>query len=288
MIRLVTFLLFVSSCQKAHRGRTYVELGDAPKDGDVVAVVGDAVLTVDDVRARFAARDAHYKETLKDPKALKEAIDDQIRFELLTQAAKKKGLDSDLEVQEAARKIMVQKLLREVLDSEVKASDISAADVEKFYKSHVADYRQPERARFSAIGVAGKAEADTLLAQLRKKPADAFKKAQADHGGTAIDETTFYTAFDIEEKFGAGAAPLMEIKELGSFGPVIQTPNGFLVAKLTGRKGALNRPADDVADVIRQRLYRERRAHAFDEYTERLRVALDVTVVDANVAKVVE
>ena len=188
----------------------------------------------------------------------------------------------------AARKIMVQKLLKEVLDTQLRLSDVPEVEVDQFYKSHVGDYQQAERARFAAISFSSRSDAAEALSALRKRPA-MFAEVQAKHGGGALDESQFYSADELAEKIGVGAADqAMGIRELGQLGPALESPSGFLLVKLIGRKAAVKRPLEEVRDNIRQRIFRDQRAHLFDEYVQRLRVEIDVTTVEDNFTKVLE
>lgn len=286
-MRQLVWLAFIA-CHSHNRGRTMIELGSAPKEGEVVAVVGGSVITAEELRARLQATDADFRTHYHDPKALHDYVDNQIRFELLTQAAQRKGFDKDPEVQEAARKIMIQKLLKEVLDTQLRLSDVPEAEVDQFYKAHLGDYQQDERGRFAAISFSSRAEVTDALASLRKHPST-FVEMQTKHGGAALDESQFFSREELVAKLGDKAAEqAMAIRELGQAAPALETSSGFLLLKLTGRKAALKRPLEDVRDNIRQRIFRDQRAHLFDEYVQRLRVEIDVTTVEDNFPKVLE
>lgn len=287
-MRRIICIVALAACHSQNRGRTVIELGSAPKEGEVVAVVGGSVITAEELRARLQASDPDFRTHYHDPKALHDYVDNQIRFELLTQAAQRKGFDKDPEVQEAARKIMIQKLLKEVLDTQLRLSDVPEAEVDQFYKTHLGDYQQAERGRFGAISFSSRGEASEAFATIRKRPAS-FAEVQAKHGGAAIDESQFFSLEELAAKVGEKPAEqAMAIRELGQLAPALETSSGFLLVKLTGRKAALKRPLEDVRDNIRQRIFRDERAHLFDEYVQRLRVEMDVTTVDANFSKVLE
>ena len=81
--------------------------------GQVIARVGQGVITGEQLLERVRAQ-GHGGKAFETPRGRRELLDDAIRFELLAQAGQDRGLMNDPEVIDAARRVMVRKLLQRV------------------------------------------------------------------------------------------------------------------------------------------------------------------------------
>src|SRR5262249_52993239 len=65
-----------------------------------------------------------------------------------------RGMDKDPEVLESTKKIIVQKLTRDEFDGRVKLTDVTDADLQKYFEEHKGEDQKPEMARVSDIVIA--------------------------------------------------------------------------------------------------------------------------------------
>ncbi|MEO1174679.1 MAG: hypothetical protein AAFX94_21905, partial [Myxococcota bacterium] len=100
-----------------------------PAAGVEVARVGRTALTTDRLRERIEQEGATAMRRYRDPAVLREFVEDQIRFELLAFAAMERDLHRDPDVVEAARKVMVRKLLESDLSGEAIGASVAESDV---------------------------------------------------------------------------------------------------------------------------------------------------------------
>jgi peptidyl-prolyl cis-trans isomerase C len=152
-----------------------------PKTGAVVAVVGGEDLTVDELQQKLAEQSPFVRARYADPEKKKELLDAQVRFEVLAKEAEARGFADDPEVQEAVKKIIVQKLTREEFDGRVQLKDITDAELQAYFEAHEADYQKPEMVRASVVvipfgGAAEKAAAQKKADDVQKQAADPKKK----------------------------------------------------------------------------------------------------------------
>ncbi|MGB0640758.1 MAG: peptidylprolyl isomerase, partial [Myxococcota bacterium] len=112
---------------------------------------------------------------------LKRLVDEK----LLYQAALEKGLDRDPKVQ----KVMVNSLLREAVYANVKNSDFTDEDLQKYFDEHIDEFVVPEKVQIKRILIKvsddrsdsdAKKEATRLQGELKKDPSQ-FKALASAH-----------------------------------------------------------------------------------------------------------
>ena len=274
------------------------------KAGDVVASLGDITITVDELKARMEEQAPFIRARYDTAERKREFLDNMIRFELLANEAKKRGLEDDPEVQQAMKKTMVQKLMRAEFDDSKDVGEIPESELRAFYDSNLTDYVKPERARISHVFFAAakqdanrakvRAEATKALAGLKAKDAD--KNAFADLAKTRSDDDaskraggdlSFKTKEELTAAWGAEMTKAaFDLKEIGDVGALVESDKGFHLVKLTGRQNALDRPFDSVKNQIQSRLSREKRTKAFDAFVENLKSNAKVEVNDELLASI--
>ena len=112
--------------------------GRAADSSDVVAKVGDAVITVGDVETRIKKQASFSRARLKDPAKKRQLVDELVQNEALANEALRRGYDKDPDVQQAVKQQMVSRLLKQDFESKLKVEDVPDADVEKYYNEHLA------------------------------------------------------------------------------------------------------------------------------------------------------
>ena len=146
-----------------------MELEPAP--GLTIARVGDRPISVEEIVDRIRQQGRVATKRYTDSKRMRQFIEDQVRFELLAQAALERGLDRDPDVVDAARKVMVRKLLQRDLAVDTLPTVADTA-VQRYYQKHSHEYMQPEKRRIAEIRLAptveGQALAQSLIVRLQE------------------------------------------------------------------------------------------------------------------------
>lgn len=244
------------------------------------------------IRARYATIDRK-----------KEFLESLVRFELLAQEARKKGLDKDPEVQETFDKILVQKLVRQAFDE--KATPPGDGDVKAYYEEHVAEFVKPERVRVALVFLqspAGtptrpvrSADAKKLLARVKveepKNPlafSSIAREASEDAATKAAGGDAGYrTKEELAQQYSPElAAAAFALKDTGQVSGVVETPQGFGILKLLARQAGVNRTLDEVRPQLAARLGREARTRSFEEYVKKLRGSASVKINDAELERI--
>jgi peptidyl-prolyl cis-trans isomerase C len=260
----------------------------------VLAQVDDITITTADLKellARYANQPfvlARYSSIEKK----KELLDSLIRYDVLAIEARKRGYERDPEVQRVAKEKMVRRFLQQEIVDKVKLSDVPAADVEKYYKEHAADYVRPEMVRVSQILVKDRAKAGNALAAAKALPKSDFKafrdlvakeSEDADskqRGGdlTRFDRaTTQYPAAVVDAAFA--------LEGIGDLSELVSTDRGFVILKLTERRPALSRTFEEAKVEIEKRVLEELRAKKKKDYVAEARQLVKVEIYEDALAK---
>ncbi|RKH35827.1 peptidylprolyl isomerase [Corallococcus sp. CA031C] len=266
------------------------------KAGPVVAQVNGQPVTAPELEARLNEQPPFVRARYASPEKKREFLDNLIRFELLAQEAKKRGLEQDPEIQTTLQKVMVQKLLRQQQDA---TGTLSESELRKYYDEHVTEFVRPERVRLGHLFLAApkenvgkrnqvRAAATKLLAEVKAQSAGANKSAfELKAAEQSADTATRSAGGDLgfltrEELTKAWGAPLAEaafaLANASDLGPVVETDQGFHLVKLLGRQVGTNQEFEAVKSRIEGRLMAERRAKALEDFITSLKAQAKIEV----------
>jgi peptidyl-prolyl cis-trans isomerase C len=272
---------------------------NAQHTGPVVARIGDEVITADDFKKKLDETSPFLRARYNTAERKKEFLENLIKNELLAQEAMRRGLDKSPAVQEVIKRAAVQELLRQQLDEKLTGADIADADLRKFYEQHLEDYVKPERVRINhlliATGPGAQGKASRLLREISdresKGEVNAFQvvamKESADPKSAPVGgDVRYLSKVELSRELGdAVAEASFTLAKAGDKAGPLETPRGFELIKLQNRTIALDKKFDDVKDMLRQRMARERRSQEYDAFMKRLRADGRVTIMDDEIAK---
>ncbi len=222
------------------------------------------------------------------PEARREWALSLARFELLAREALARGYANDPEAVEAAKRVMVQRLVRERLEEA--PAEVSEAELAAHYEKVRGDYVQPEAVRLSHVFLAvprGAApaqvarvreRAQALAAEARALPtgdAAAFGRLAREHSEEPrtqpLDgDLRFQTLEALAQGYGAPVAAAARALAQGEVAGPVQTEGGFHVLKLTGRRAALSLGLADVREALVGRLAADKRQAAYATFLAQL------------------
>lgn len=200
-------------------------------------------------------------------------FDDLLAQERLSQAGLKARLKDQL---------TIEKLFEEQVFPAVQVVD---AEIERYYADHQADFQEPERVRVQQIVVATRDEALQLRDRLRRNPQTfaevARKSSIAPEGKAGGDLGYIGRGAGFPEVFDACfTMPLQAISE------VTPSPYGFHIFRVLDRKGAQRRTLEQARTEIAEKLSRERRARAQEDYLLALRQRAEIQIDEKALAAV--
>ncbi|CTQ77216.1 peptidylprolyl isomerase [Roseibium alexandrii] len=227
----------------------------AAEPDDVVAKVGDAVITEADIA--FAAQDLG-QELQRFPAAQwrQLLLDVMIDMELLALAAKNDGLDQDPDFKKQLEFLELRALRNAYLGQKINAS-ITDADVKTAYDKEFADFEGPEEINARHILVEDKAAAEALITELDGGAdfAELAKEKSTGPSGPNGGDLGYFAKGQMVPPFEEAAFAL----EPGSFTKEpVETQFGWHIIKVEDKRRQEKPALDTVEANLRQQLARER------------------------------
>jgi len=257
----------------------------AEQASQVLAKIGDETITVGEFAERLADQSPYLRARYNSPERRREFLENMIRFELLAQEAKRRGMDELPEVQKLRNQMMIQQLMREQFEDRIQLDDVTDAEVEAYYEEHSGEFHKPEQVRASHIRFTDRAKARRVLGQIqaRADDVDLFRRLTEEHNtdeatqGARRGDLRFFSEDGSrgegqDDVPGPVAAAAFGLERIGAVHPeLVEVDGAFHIVKLTGRRAALHRTLEEASRPIRNRIWREKRETAVEELVSRLR-----------------
>jgi peptidyl-prolyl cis-trans isomerase C len=200
-------------------------------------------------------------------------FDDLLAQERLSQAELKARLGHQLTVE----KLFEQEVFPRV--------DVVEAEIERYHADHPDEFQQPERVRVQQIVVATREEAVQLREKLRRAPqtfAEVARKSSIAPEGKAGGDLGFIGR-------GAGFPEVFDVTFTlppNQISDVTPSPYGFHLFRVVEKRPAQRRTLDDARAEIAEKLRRQKRARAQEEYVRALRDRAKIQIDDKALAAV--
>ena len=253
-----------------------------------LAKVGGTTITVGQVAEELASKGAFLRSRYNSPERRREFVDQMVRFELLAQEAERRGYDRLPEVQRSRKQMMIRRFLEQRFE-QAGPEAIEVADVRAYYEANPREFHTPEQVRASHILIRDRATAQRVLREILAAPNDLglYRRLAEEHNQDEATRDRFGDLgfFSRPTERVEGEAPLPDALATAAFTidrlggvhrEIVQSPAGFHIVKLTGRRAAMNRTFEQAERVIRNRLWRERREGAIEALIAELRAEADV------------
>ena len=270
----------------------------------VVATVGKSAITTDDFNGYLAQRPIRQRSR-DSADGIKTRLDELILEEVLYQEALRLELDREPDVRRRIRQLLVQQLMGRQIDGPAKNFQVEERDIEGYYDQHRDAFNRPAQVRLADIFVAVPPTAPGEEKNKLKKKAEAILgEALAVRGKRSGFGALIRKYSDNNEKYGRGdtgffdesgmpigidkalVAAAFRIERVGQMPEhVIETPDGYHVVMLTGKRSAINRPMDTVRNQIIQQIRRDRVKKEREEFIQNLKAKADIAVDEKVLAK---
>ena len=264
----------------------------------VVAKIGDQVITLGELEARLAHESPVIRSQFASAQKRKEYLATLVQFELLAAEARRRGLEKDPEVLEAAKQTMVRKFLTDMAVDEVKADSFTDADLQAYYDANPGLYHKPEQVDVSHILVKDEATARRIADELRAaaigQPAKLVEAWNDYVGRESLDAQTvpYLGSLGLVSKTPPPGATPQDLERLArvpaevvdaamgrevlTVGTPIHSPMGWHVLMVTSRMPAVERAFADVKESIRPRVVKRERDLRRQKLLESLRTSVPV------------
>jgi peptidyl-prolyl cis-trans isomerase C len=280
-------------------------LGLTPEQASrVLAKVGDRTITLGDFAGALDRMDQFDRLRYQTPERRRELLKELIDVELLAIEARKRGLDKSPEAEESIRQILRDALLAEVRSTLPSPAEISQEEVRAYYQAHLADYREPERRRVSAIVVADEKKAKAVLEAWKKAPdPTSWGKLFFEHSLNAPKEKESNIPLDLagdlgivgpttDEKGGNPRVPepvRAAVFNLAKVGDVLAEPvvvgKQLYVVRLSGMTAGHERSLEEADRSIRVALLQQKTLELENKLDADLRKKYKIEIDDGALAK---
>jgi hypothetical protein len=262
-----------------------------------VAQVGGVSITPEEFQRLLQARSVGNPRQFAGVDAKKALLDELIMREAAYQKALASGFDQSPEIQEAVKRLIVDKYQAkesEELSAGTTSKIASEAEIENYYHEHAGEFMEPAAVRGAVIFVKipANADADHRTRQMAKAQSilDAAKTATAPQFAllaqqNSDDQATRYQGGDtgwtsvsrnmIDAKV---ANTLLSLQNSGDFAPLVTTKNGVWIVKLTDSRPATMRPLAQVKDLISYRLVRAHSEQHEKALAAKIKSGLDISI----------
>ncbi len=253
------------------------------KGGDVLATVGNQKITREMLDNIIATIPEENRVPFLTPDGRKKILDEVVNFELFAQAAKDDGIDKEPGINTRLKYEQAQYLAREYFRrAQVKQPPISEEDLKNYYKSHIGEFTPPEEIQARHILVKTEAEANKILAELKKGVdfAELAKKKSIDpaaqKGGKLelMDGKDWLPRGSFEKSF---EHVLFKIPK-GEIGGPVKSQFGWHILKVDDRRQPEPPNFVQVRNLIKMRLENERNAELHKKVTEELKKKIPVVI----------
>jgi len=239
------------------------------RDKEVLARINqDETITLVDFNERISKLPTQFQEIINKNK--KEFLDELIVDYLLYREALARKLDEDIEVKklfnEARRKILMARLLKEEVEDSVVVSD---EDVLQYYKANQGEFTMPTTLRASHILVKSEEDAKDILVELSngRNFEDLARARSLDPTAEIGGDIGYFTRNQLVPEVEETCFNM----EPGEISGVIKTKFGYHVLKLTEKNPPRVKELTDVRDSIEQSLKRLKQKILFNELVENLK-----------------
>jgi hypothetical protein len=268
-----------------------------------LAKVGDRVITLGEYEATLDRMDPFERMRYQSVDRRKRLLDEMIEVELLSQEARRRGLDKAPETQERLRQILREQMLEDLRKGAPVPNDIPEPELKAYYDAHKDEFAEPERRRVAAIVVETAAAAKTALAKaLTATPAawgELVESRSTQRGARQMAAGPSELAGDLgivgPPGHVRGANPrvpepvreaVFKIEKPGSTYPEVVAADGkFYVIRLVSSTPARERKYEDSERAIRTAVVQARIREKEQALEQELRKKFPVTVDEAALAK---
>jgi hypothetical protein len=241
-----------------------------------------AVAAVDGVPISASRLAAHARATGLPPRA---ALDDLVGFELLAQAAARRGLAASPEVAEARARELARRIIQLEFEAHARPEDIPEADLRREYERNRRYFEHPEIRNVVTVlfhakkgqatpaeDAKAKASAQELAARWRAEhPADANAAraiAETYYGhlpNVRMDQFNFVRGTEGEAEW---IKAVMTMHEPGAVSSALRTRYGWHVIYLASFHAATHTPEAEALQTIRREMHPVWQRAAFSRYVD--------------------
>ncbi|OGL46421.1 MAG: hypothetical protein A2161_05450, partial [Candidatus Schekmanbacteria bacterium RBG_13_48_7] len=266
-----------------------------PEKGEtIIAQIGERIITDRDFQKRLDQIPSYARDQFKTQAQKLEFLKQYIASELMYDTAKRKGLDKDPEIEqqvfETKKALIVQKLLKEEIQSQIKTGE---SDLELYFQAHKDDYRIKDRRHVRHILCKNRDSAFTIRNRILKGE-DFEKTAKLESLDTESSGKGGDLGFITEDGYipGIGKSEPF-IKAVFKLKPneisePVQTDKGFHIIQLVELQTGRDVAYEEVKDRVNQDYTRMKQEEYYKQLIDRMLKAENVKIFDDKIDEIKE
>jgi peptidyl-prolyl cis-trans isomerase C len=251
---------------------------------NVLARIGEQVITVDDFKAEVQRRTAN-RQSIPERKVL---LEEMIARATLVQRAKAAGLESAADVRRTYEDVLITKLKESEFEPGLAAVKISPEEIRAAYEKEILHFTQPAKAHLAMVFLAADSKAGTnRLAEVAARANQAhrlalelppsepsFGKVSADFSEDQVSRYRGGDAgwFTVDNLAGRWPKEIiatgLALKNVGDVSEVIHAGNGFYFVKKMDVRPTVVTPLAQAQAGIERRLLAAKRAQLEVEFRQ--------------------
>ena len=285
----------LSATAQAADNNTASSAGSSKK---VLATIGKEKITEQDVLAPVSMMPPQFRSRYDNPDGRKKLFERAMQMSLLSQEARRLGIDKQEDVakkiKEMADQIIIQELTRKVITKQVSVSD---TDIQQYYNQNTASFVEEEKVKVNVIQFEVKDNATAAVKNEKKKLAEQtlkqlkkgedFEKLAKELSDdkrtkTRGGNTGFFTRGKRADIYGEAFETKAFSLKPGELSDVFSGKNGYYIIKVAERKEQKQQTLEEAKPRIERTLKQEKQKKAFDDYLESLKKRYPVQIKDAS------
>ncbi len=262
----------------------------------VLAKVGTKTITQADLEAKVAMLPPQFRARYETPEGKQKLLDQTIKFSLLSQEARSKGIhkkdDVAKKIEEITSNIIIQELTKSEISDKVTVDD---AAIKKYYNENKKAYLKPEKVKANLIFFQAKQEASSADKKVAKEKAEKtlkklkkgedFEKLAKElsddkrtkrRGGS----TGFFSKGKRIKTYGEQFEQKVFAMKVGDLSDVFEGKDGYYIIKIADKKAEKQQSLDEVRARIERKMKQEKQKEAYDTYVEGLKKKYPVKIFD--------
>lgn len=257
--------------------------GPGLQAGDVLAKVGDKIITRDMLDNIIATIPEENRVPFLTPDGRKKILDEVVAFVLLAEAARREGMDSEPAVKTRLEYVQTEYLAREYFRrNAAKAASVSEDDLKAYYKAHISEFKPPEEIKARHILVKTEAQAQKLLDQIKSGAdfSELAKKHSIDPAAGQGGKLQLPSGTDWLPKgtFEKGFEHTLFKIPVGEVGGPVKSQFGWHLLKVEDRRQPETPSYVQVRGMIKSKLQDQNYAELHKRLTEEAKKSIPVTV----------
>lgn len=242
------------------------------------AVAGGIVITMDP-RLFDPAGDQHFEHSGLNPKTVRDALNNRINEVLLSQEARRQGLDKDPGFQ---RELGLQKealLAGAVLERVRGTYEPTRKDLNEYYEKNKDKYATKTQVRISRMLLGSNEDAEAALKELKAGKDFAsvardrsLDSASKDKGG----DVGYVVPVNMKEPLKSSISKM----KAGDISGVLKSEYGYEVLKATGRKEGVAPPMSNLSGTLKKRVLLVKQSERVEAFYDKLKEKTKVEVND--------